>query len=641
MQATVQSERRVGEHKPTSRGGATSPSAISTSTEDEGGVRLGARMASLALELSSPDRRYTPPRTDRGNGNSHLTPSRSFQVGNVPGDGDVFDSPKRTPEGSISNLHVSGQSGAQITSVFMERYSPPITEESLIAAGYEHKGLNPYPPGMRKYEPPVTHVVHINDSDLSSRHQVGGVDAQSFYPPTACVFVANLPESIDDTRLEAEVTRQFSKFGVVFVKIRRDNRNMPFAFCQYTRNQDAQVALVQGKGCVIHGRGCRTEMVRANRTYIMHRLHGGDLDLEEARETLDDSGLGPFDKCEPLDRDVQESLGLGKSVLVQLKKFDPAKDLQAAYRHHPNYRVIPYDSKKSSQHSRADADEAWLQRYEVDRRSIFIGNLPYGDDRLEKKIREVAEDIGDVLNVQVIQKDGRHGPSTFSFVEFARPDMADIALERLAVSSLFGRHVRVERKASREANGGYPRRLRAERYGGEIFPSFSDRHFQSRMRESPRHYASESPMTPLRAGEIGGKGASLGSPEIASGLGSLPDSGLTGLPWNPFTAVGSPNYTTSPYTVPCATPGASPFVASPHANAHTMATPYGYYPASAYSWATPYLADPTYAPLAFAHSYGQVPLPFSRSGGDSSGTPTKTSGRGEGEEVGDHGDTTV
>jgi len=44
----------------------------------------------------------------------------------------------------------------------------------------------------------------------------------------------SLPEGAKDSRLEAAVTSAFSKFGCVFVKIRRDGRNMPFAFAQYT-----------------------------------------------------------------------------------------------------------------------------------------------------------------------------------------------------------------------------------------------------------------------------------------------------------------------------------------------------------------------------------------------------------------------
>lgn len=96
------------------------------------------------------------------------------------------------------------------------------------------------------------HPLRTRASNLSGRHHVGGVDAQGVYPPSACVFVAkyvvpsflhpcfsaltlvSLPEPKDDQALEAAVTREFSKYGTVFVKIRRDLHHMPFAFCQYT-----------------------------------------------------------------------------------------------------------------------------------------------------------------------------------------------------------------------------------------------------------------------------------------------------------------------------------------------------------------------------------------------------------------------
>ncbi len=37
-----------------------------------------------------------------------------------------------------------------------------------------------------------------------------------------------------ETELEAAVTRMFRRYGTVFVKIRRDPKNMPYAFCQFT-----------------------------------------------------------------------------------------------------------------------------------------------------------------------------------------------------------------------------------------------------------------------------------------------------------------------------------------------------------------------------------------------------------------------
>lgn len=47
-------------------------------------------------------------------------------------------------------------------------------------------------------------------------------------------WTLSLPEHKDDRALEAAVTREFSKYGTVFVKIRRDSNHMPFAFCQFT-----------------------------------------------------------------------------------------------------------------------------------------------------------------------------------------------------------------------------------------------------------------------------------------------------------------------------------------------------------------------------------------------------------------------
>ncbi|KAL8659688.1 MAG: hypothetical protein Q9226_000313 [Calogaya cf. arnoldii] len=57
--------------------------------------------------------------------------------------------------------------------------------------------------------------------------------AQAMLPPNACVFVANLTQSKSDDQLEHSVSEVFQAFGNVYVKIRRDGKGMPFAFCQY------------------------------------------------------------------------------------------------------------------------------------------------------------------------------------------------------------------------------------------------------------------------------------------------------------------------------------------------------------------------------------------------------------------------
>jgi hypothetical protein len=55
---------------------------------------------------------------------------------------------------------------------------------------------------------------------------------------TSLTLASSLPESKDDRALEAAVTREFSRYGTVFVKIRREAKGsmtgMPYAFAQFT-----------------------------------------------------------------------------------------------------------------------------------------------------------------------------------------------------------------------------------------------------------------------------------------------------------------------------------------------------------------------------------------------------------------------
>lgn len=73
--------------------------------------------------------------------------------------------------------------------------------------------------------------------------------AQAMLPPNACVFVAkyapfnawseiatyicSLLQAMSDEQLERSVAAAFARFGQCWVKIRRDNKGMPFAFVQY------------------------------------------------------------------------------------------------------------------------------------------------------------------------------------------------------------------------------------------------------------------------------------------------------------------------------------------------------------------------------------------------------------------------
>ncbi|KAI3398613.1 hypothetical protein diail_8961 [Diaporthe ilicicola] len=302
------------------------------------------------------------------------------------------------------------------------------------------------------------HTLRSRASNLSSRHQINGVDAQNLYPPTACVFVANLPEPKDDVALEAAIYREFLKYGKCWVKIRRDSHHMPFAFVQFTSDNEARSALENGKGAIICGRPCRTEMVKANRTFIIQKKSGTPITVEEAQDTL--MPYGSLSKCEILHPQLREPLGFPPTVLVEFSMFDATRDLHTAFRHDPVYIVTAFDLKKNCAATRDSGDEAFLTACERDRRSVFVGDLPalatQGD------LEDLFSDAGEVLKVNVIQKPSNSGMvRTMAFIEYAQPDMPETAISKFHGSVFKGAIIRVERKSVKD-RGPTPRHSRSQ-----------------------------------------------------------------------------------------------------------------------------------------------------------------------------------
>ena len=59
---------------------------------------------------------------------------------------------------------------------------------------------------------------------------------------TCSANLDSLTQSDTDDQLEYAVTQAFQQFGNVYVKIRRDARQMPFAFAQYTVSHSNSLA---------------------------------------------------------------------------------------------------------------------------------------------------------------------------------------------------------------------------------------------------------------------------------------------------------------------------------------------------------------------------------------------------------------
>ncbi|OTA58622.1 hypothetical protein K449DRAFT_397841 [Hypoxylon sp. EC38] len=643
------------------------PKSPGSKSDQGGGVRLSVSLEDLHLDdsptaaTSCQARNGYDARNSRGTRNITVIrngvgqPAFTQQqrgTGNhlATEDGDVFTSPGR------SQHHPSAPLTSGIT---MQAPNPALAPPAF---GLKKQASTPllasaYGSNMQGVIPSMQPVAiqRVRHSNTGTRALVGNVDAQSFYPATACVFVANLPDCVRDSRLEAELTRVFSQYGIVFVKIRRDQRNMPFAFCQYTKEEDAHNAMTQARGTLIEGRPCRTEMVRANRSFVIYHAEGDDVTVNEARVQM--AGFGEIETCEILPISVQDAMRIKAGVLIEYASFDPSRDVIAAYRHHPKYRVIAYDLKKVLG-PKVDRDEEWLKRYDVDRRTIFVGNLPAGEKNLEELLRNLVEEIGDVAHVKVVYKDAQPGrPYTiaFGFVEFSRPDLADVAVQNLNGRDLCGSVLRVERKNCREPQSA-PRRPQEVAYSRYINvanassqdQSVEDQHKGTTAQTStqatesvaepatPSHDSQQASASSLlasaaSAGTIPSASARVSRPRTAS-YAFMPPAGqnyaTNTVPYGQYQGTptqfqGTPNqYPTQYQGTPSHFQG-SQFHGNAQISAGTFpATPQGtpgmvspfttYYPGTPYSWMTPYLQG---VPLAYYQTYG------SPSGSASRATP--------------------
>ncbi|KAI6089372.1 hypothetical protein F4821DRAFT_257166 [Hypoxylon rubiginosum] len=471
------------------------------------------------------------------------------------------------------------------------------------------------------------------------RTQISGVDAQNFYSPNACMFVANLPEHVRDTRLEASLTKVCSQYGMVFVKIRRDSRNMPYAFCQFTNEQDARNAMEALQGTMIEGRPVRIEWVKANRSFVVYRVDSGEVNTTTAHQIM--SAYGALAKCEALHPQIQEAMGISGGVLVEFSRFDASRDVVGAYRHDLNFRVVPYDLKKKTQKPRVDPDVAWLEKYEIDRRSIFVGNLPVAAEDLEERLASIVRDVGKAVKVQVVRKDATRDqlrPIAFGFVEFLTPDMADAAVKHLTGFVLDGYQLRVERKQSKE-----PHSIRHIR-SVPVFPEDTKKEMVTPGRtKTIRHQRSEY-LVRTSKGDLERVKAkptvseSVPAEPTTPSAPSLPQLNAGSTPFAPASA---------PHPYPFFGYGPHPYAMPPHVphGSHPFAMPAPHTPHGAVGgyygspfWATPYLQDPNLAmggyyptpfqsPLVGMGPQGQGPIPEADQSEGESTTPTKANPR--------------
>ncbi|KAG0650575.1 Regulator of IME2 4 [Hyphodiscus hymeniophilus] len=475
-------------------------------------------------------------------------------------------------------------------------------------------------------------------------------EAQGVYPPSCCVFVANLLQTEGEETLQMAVTQVFREFGPVFVKIRRDAKQMPFAFCQYTTSEHADRAIKEGRGRLIKGRPCRCEKAKAHRLFFVERKFGPVPTPTEVRHLLDTYGEIEF--CYTASHVERTALNLNEGVILQFKLYDDGQNAQSAFRNHDMWKLVAIAGMNSSARGAinvrnliaTDTARAYLSRYETDRRSIFVGNLPAGVT--EDSIKKLFEPYGSIEEILLRETSSKFEPFDRVYFAFIQFESVMAVSSILAVKTGFvleGRSLRISQKDSE--NGGPKRTTRSSLATQSGSSSYAYPSPASATHSPPAHGSAASPMSmaPPAYGASPYAWAPYGSPcNYYPGNVYSDGQHFFQPPSYPayYSYPASPAYNTTSPTTAQAYPGSPAYNTTAPTTAHAGDSPaatqsyygaYPSYPAYPYSpqpyWgasgptaaAQPYASPAAYPPVYSAYS---PPVASSTVADDRSATPT-------------------
>ncbi|KAK0633679.1 hypothetical protein B0T14DRAFT_598925 [Immersiella caudata] len=237
-------------------------------------------------------------------------------------------------------------------------------------------------------------------------------EAQAFFKRNFCVFVANLPDDLTDVGLEAALIRAFKDFGVVYVNVKRglSGKAMPYAFLQYTNQDDADLAFAEGKKIRIGGRVCRTERAKMNRFFVVFRNDGANCGVEEVRSLMEPYGeIASVTEATPK---ICKDLRIRQGISVDFECFVGDDDDEVLNSKHGRYRFELYKAERHL--DQEEIDRQYIEEYGRTKRSIFVGRLP--KDVTEEELRKFFDRFGKIVEVKILQKDG---PWDYGFLEFS------------------------------------------------------------------------------------------------------------------------------------------------------------------------------------------------------------------------------
>ncbi|KAH3668922.1 hypothetical protein OGAPHI_002677 [Ogataea philodendri] len=313
------------------------------------------------------------------------------------------------------NLHFHSESGSDQSSDYSEAASScgegDDSDHECKDPNLEAKGEIPTDLSASKH---ANSSVSYEDDSFSKETESPSAERGR---PSACVFVASLSSNLSDDILCQSVNTHFKQWGVIsLVKVLRDPANRPYAFVQYTKEEDAKRAIAEGQHSLLNGRTIRCEKARVNRT----------LYVETTNKALVESSIRSFlEKYGEIEKLVSVD---EKSNLVDIHsgahsywfcKFVYRQDAISAY---ANLKVKPFWNVEWAQNLEDEGNDT--PEVTIDKYSIFVGQL---DPRINREeLIERFEQHGKIKEAILVNRP----LNNFAFVKFETRKAAASAVER-------------------------------------------------------------------------------------------------------------------------------------------------------------------------------------------------------------------
>lgn len=273
-----------------------------------------------------------------------------------------------------------------------------------------------------------------NENDKENIHPIAPkTTASSKVKPSSCVFVASLRASESDDNLCRSVTAHFSKFGsLISVKVLRDPANRPYAFVQYSNDEDCRSAIELGHNSILSGRRLRCEAAKVNRTLFLAAPN--PMSLSEVEKKMSEFGETELIVASSGNGQViSDLLSVAVSNLNWFVKYCYRDDAIRAFASITEDEEFSVEWAKNIDDTSSDAPK-------IDKLSIYVGQL--ASNVTESDLRNHFSANGEIEEVLIKAKPS----SAFAFISFRLEEAAASAVARENHSMFMNRTIHVQYK---------------------------------------------------------------------------------------------------------------------------------------------------------------------------------------------------